>query len=52
LDGGNRAFSELYQIRGEVFLAQGQRERAKEEFEKALLYNRNYKPAKEALASF
>jgi tetratricopeptide (TPR) repeat protein len=52
LDGGNRAFSELYQIRGEVFLAQGQRERAKEEFEKALFYNKNYQPAKEALGKF
>jgi len=49
LENGNRAFSELYQIRGEVFLAQGQKEKAKEEFEKALLYNKNYKPAKEAL---
>lgn len=52
LENGNRAFSELYMIRGEVFLAQGQKEKAKEEFEKALLYNKNYKPAQEALAKF
>src|SRR3989344_6317376 len=49
LQNGNRAYSELYQIRGEIYLIQGEREKAKAEFELALTYNKNYKPAKEAL---
>lgn len=49
LNGGNRAFSELYQIRGECFLALGEKEKARVEFEKAVHYNVNYQPAKEAL---
>ncbi len=51
LNGGNRAFSELYQIRGEIFLAQGNRDAARAEFEKAVQYNVNYQPAKDALAN-
>ena len=50
LTNGNRAYSELYQIRGEIFLEQGDKERAKQEFELALQYNKNFEPAKEALA--
>lgn len=50
LNGGNRAFSELYQIRGEVFLALGEKEKARLEFEKAVRYNTNYQPSKEALS--
>lgn len=49
LNGGNRAFSELYQIRGEVYLAQGNVDAARAEFEKAVHYNVNYQPAKNAL---
>lgn len=49
LNNYNRAFSELYQIRGEVYLEQGNRGAAKVEFEKAVLYNSNFQPAKEAL---
>lgn len=49
LNGGNRAFSELYQIRGEIYLAQGNRDAAKREFETAVQYNINYQPAKDAL---
>ena len=49
LENGNRAFSELYLIRGEIFLAQGRTEDARSEFEKALLYNENYQAAKDAL---
>lgn len=48
---GNRAFSELYQIRGEIYLEKGDREAAKREFELALEYNQNFQPAKEALAN-
>jgi tetratricopeptide (TPR) repeat protein len=46
----NRAFSELYQLRGEIFLKRGEIEQARSEFEKALIYNINFKPAKTALA--
>lgn len=45
----NRAFSELYQIRGDIYLKQGYYELARMEFEKAILYNYNYEPAREAL---
>lgn len=46
---GNRAFSELYQIRGEIYLEKGDKGAAKHEFELALQYNKNFQPAKEAL---
>jgi hypothetical protein len=45
----NRAFSELYQIRGDVYLKEGDRESAKSEYEKALYYNKNFKPAQASL---
>lgn len=48
---GNRAFSELYQIRGEIYLEKGDKEAAKREFELALEYNQNFQPAKDALLS-
>jgi len=43
LNNYNRAFSELYFIRGEMYLKQGNTTAAKQEFEKAILYNRNLK---------
>ena len=49
LNNGNRAFSELYQIRGEVYLEQGNPEAAKREFDQALLYNKNFSPAYNSL---
>jgi tetratricopeptide (TPR) repeat protein len=49
---GNRAFSELYQIRGEIYLEKGDKEAAKREFELALEYNKNFQPAKDALSEF
>lgn len=49
LDNGNRAYSELYQIRGEIYLAQGDTGKAREQFELALSYNENFTPAREAL---
>ena len=42
LDNENRAFSELYQIRGRVFMKQGDLDIAKEEFERALFYNGSF----------
>lgn len=50
LDNGNRAFSELYQIRGEIYLEQGQVEAARREFELAVLYNQFYQPAQTSLS--
>lgn len=46
---GDMAFSELYQVRGEVYLEQGNKEEAKGEFEKAVYYNNNFKPAQLSL---
>jgi tetratricopeptide (TPR) repeat protein len=43
LNNYNRAFSELYILRGKVYQQLGSIEAAKAEFEKAVLYNRNIK---------
>lgn len=51
LNNQNRAFSELYLIRGEIYLEQGQTNLAREEFEKAVFYNKNFKKAQEKLNS-
>ena len=51
LNGGNRAYSELYQIRGEIYLAQGNKDAARKEFELAVQYNKNFQPAQESLKS-
>ena len=45
----NRAFSELYQIRGDIYIEQGNLEHARKEFELAVYYNANYAPARLAL---
>lgn len=49
LNNQNRAFSELYQIRGEIYLSRNQRELARQEFQQAILYNQNYQKAKDSL---
>lgn len=49
LNNQNRAFSELYIIRGKIFQKQGKYESAKIEFEKAALYNSNLKEAQDLL---
>ncbi len=51
LNKNNRAFSELYILRGRIYQKQGDREKAKAEFEKAVLYNTAMKEAQDALAS-
>lgn len=51
LNNKNPAFSELYLLKGKSYLAQGDTARAREEFKKAVLYNKNFKAAREALAS-
>lgn len=49
LNNQNRAFSELYIIRGESYKAQGQTDLAMQEFERAVFFNKNSKEAKIAL---
>jgi len=51
LNNQNRAFSELYLLRGNSYLKQGNRDAAKAEFEKAVLYNVNLQAAQSALSS-
>ena len=48
---GNRAFSELYQLRGEYYLSIGDDITAKEQFELAILFNENFEAAKISLES-
>ena len=49
LNNYNKAFSELYLIRGEIYKIRGDVAAAKEEFEKAVFYNTGLASAKEAL---
>ena len=49
LENGNRAFSELYVIRGNIYKKQGNLELAKNEYEKAIRYKKNYEEAKTLL---
>jgi len=47
----NRAFSELYLLKGNIYEKQGNNSLAKQEYEKALLYNKNLKTARDALTA-
>ncbi len=47
----NRAYSELYILKGNIYLKQGNKEAARTEFQKALQYNKNLTAAQEALSS-
>lgn len=49
LNNGNLAFSELYQIKGDIHRERGDVKQAKEYYSLAELYNKNYLPAREAL---
>ena len=51
LNNHNRAFSELYILRGNIYKTQGNIEAARSEFEKAVFYNTNLPEAREALNS-
>lgn len=51
LNDQNKAFSELYVIRGNVYKRQGNLVAARSEYEKAILYNRHLKSAQDALYS-
>jgi len=49
LNGGNRAYTELYLLRGEIYEAQGREDLAQQEYETALRYNENHAEAREKL---
>lgn len=51
LNNHNRAFSELYIIRGNIYKERGEISSARSEYEKAVTYNRNLEAAQEALDS-
>ena len=51
LNNGNRAFSELYIIRGKIYQKQGNMQAARAEFEKAVFYNVNMQLAQQLLQS-
>lgn len=51
LNNGNRAYSEAYILRGDVYRDQGNISAARSEYEKAVLYNKNLKIAQERLSS-
>ena len=51
LNNYNLAFSELYMIRGNIYLKQGNRQTARSEFEQAVFFNKNMKDAQTALLS-
>lgn len=50
LNNHNRAFSELYILKGNIYLKRGDKNAARNEFQKAVLYNRNLKAAHDALS--
>jgi tetratricopeptide (TPR) repeat protein len=50
LSNYNRAFAELYVIRGTIYKTQGKIDAARSEFETALFYNQNYTEARQELS--
>jgi tetratricopeptide (TPR) repeat protein len=51
LNNQNRAFSELYVLRGKIYQEQGLTDAARNEYQNAVLYNGNLKEAQDALNS-
>lgn len=51
INDNNKSVSELYYMRGKIFETRGDTTAAKAEYEKAVMYNKHYKPAKDALAA-
>lgn len=47
LNNQNRAFSELYILRGKIYERQGNNENARQEYQKAIFYNSNLKEAQD-----
>ena len=50
LNNGNLAFSELYFLRGQAYLEQGQKEMARGEFDKAIKYNKSFEEKVKAIS--
>jgi tetratricopeptide (TPR) repeat protein len=48
---GNRAYAEAYLLRGKFYQNQGQFDLARSEYQKAVFYNQNLRPAQEALSN-
>ncbi|MDO8582418.1 MAG: C39 family peptidase [bacterium] len=51
INDNNKSVSELYLLKGKVFESRGETAAARAEYEKAVKYNKNFQPAKDALAS-
>lgn len=51
LNNHNRAYSELYLLRGHIYRRRGETEAARKEYELAVYYNHNLREAHDALAS-
>lgn len=51
INNNNKSVSELYILKGKIYQKRGEVARAREEFEKAIYYNKSLKAAREALAS-
>jgi len=51
INDNNKSVSELYYMRGKIYESRGDAAAARAEYEKAVMYNKNYQPAKDALAS-
>lgn len=51
INSNNKAYSELYKLKGDVYKAQGNLDAAKIEYETAIFYNKNYSDAISALNS-
>ncbi len=49
LNGGNRAYSELYMIRGQIYEQEGNIEAARNEYQQAAFYNMHMQAAQSAL---
>ncbi len=49
LNGGNRAYSELYMIRGQIYEEQGDIDAARAQYQLALMYKPNMESAQSAL---
>ena len=52
LNNQNRAYSELYILRGKIYQSQGNLEMARQEYQNAVFYNSNLQEAKSLLNSF
>lgn len=49
LTNNNKAYSELYYLRGQIYQEQGELAKARQEYQTAIVYNTNFEPAQAAL---